>query len=155
MTGLANRRALMAGMNRSVSRARRGGELLHALFIDLDGFKAINDEHGHDVGDLFLSAVASRISGALRENDYSARYGGDEFVVLATATDPGRAERIRERVDAAIRGCYELGDVVIEYPGASIGVATADAQDGADALLARADAAMYAVKRERRAARLP
>lgn len=152
LTGLANRRALMVELNRAVSLARRTGGTLHALFIDLDGFKQINDQHGHDVGDAFLRAVAERLRGALRDDDYAARYGGDEFVVLATSADSGHAERIRERMEAAIAGRYELDGVMLEYPGASIGIATAMADEGADALLARADEAMYVVKRARRAA---
>lgn len=151
LTGLANRRALIGEIARMLSRAQRDGTLLHVVFIDLDGFKAINDQYGHDRGDAFLAAVAARIGSQLRVGDFAARYGGDEFVVLAEAADPASADRIRNRIAGALEGRYELGEIRIDYAGASVGVATSRESEGSDALLARADEAMYAIKRERRA----
>jgi diguanylate cyclase len=150
LTGLANRRALLAELSRMLARARREGSHLHLVFVDLDGFKAINDRHGHKVGDAFLVAVAARLTAVLRGGDFAARYGGDEFALLVAAADPGGAETVRARIAAAIAGRYELGGVVIDYQGASVGIATAEPGEGPDALLARADEAMYAVKHARR-----
>jgi diguanylate cyclase len=150
LTGLANRRALLAELSRMLARARREGSHLHVVFVDLDGFKAINDRHGHEVGDAFLAAVAARLTAVLRGGDFAARYGGDEFVLLVAATDPEGAENVRARIAAASAGRYELGGVIIDYPGASVGIATAAPGEGPDALLARADDAMYGIKRARR-----
>lgn len=152
LTGLANRRALIAEMTRMLNRCQRDGSHLHVVFIDLDGFKAINDRHGHDVGDAFLAAVAARIDSVLRTGDFAARYGGDEFVVLAEAKHVASAEVVRDRLAHALQGRYELGSTALEYPGASVGVATSQPGEVSDALLARADEAMYAVKRRRREA---
>lgn len=153
LTGLANRRALIAEIARMLARSQRDGSRLHVVFLDLDGFKAINDQHGHEAGDVFLHAVGARIASVLRTGDFAARYGGDEFVVLAEANDATSAEMIRDRIARAVQGRYELGTVTLDYRGASVGVATSQVGEGPDALLARADEAMYARKRERRAGR--
>jgi diguanylate cyclase len=150
LTGLHNRRALIAELARALARAQRDGQRVHVAFVDLDGFKAINDRHGHDVGDAFLHAVGARLAAALRGGDFLARYGGDEFVVIAPADDEGAAAAIGERFAAATRGRYELAGNTLDYPGASVGVATAEPGDSSDRVLARADQAMYAVKRARR-----
>jgi diguanylate cyclase len=150
LTALPNRRALLAELARALARAQREGSLVHVAFIDLDGFKAINDTHGHDVGDDFLAAVAARLATSLRGGDFLARYGGDEFVVLAASGDDAAVAPLRERLASATRGSYELPGVLLDYPGASVGVATAAPGDASDIVLARADEAMYAVKRQRR-----
>lgn len=150
LTGLANRRALIAEIARMLNRSQRESRHLHVLFVDLDGFKAINDQHGHDKGDAFLAAVAARISSGLRTGDFAARYGGDEFVVLAEASEADSSEMIRARIERSLKGRYDLGNATIDYPGASVGVATSQRNEGPDALLARADEAMYAIKRQRR-----
>ena len=133
-------------------RHRRLGAL---LFIDLDNFKTLNDTYGHDHGDALLQQVAQRLLGCLRQGDTLARFGGDEFVVLAPA-DPGSGEdggALRERIETLSRGRVELGDgVAIDYAGASVGVVLSrPGENDADTLLARADAAMYVVKQQRKA----
>jgi diguanylate cyclase len=150
LTGLPNRRALLAELARALARGQREHGLVHVAFVDLDGFKAINDTHGHDAGDDFLAAVAARLSTALRGGDFLGRYGGDEFVVIAASSDEAAVVPLRERLAAATRGRYELPGLVLDYAGASVGVATAAPGDPSDAVLARADEAMYAVKRARR-----
>lgn len=152
LTGLANRRALIAEMVRMLNRSQRESAHLHVVFVDMDGFKAINDRLGHDKGDAFLAAAAARITSGLRAGDFAARYGGDEFVVLAEAGEANSAEMLRARIERSLAGRYDLGGITLDYPGASVGVATSQANEGPDALLARADEAMYAIKRQRREA---
>lgn len=156
VTGLPNRRALMHEMTRRLAHCGRQHERLAVAFIDLDGFKAINDIHGHDVGDRFLAAMARTLRDALRAEDFVARLGGDEFVVLgslAHVEGPNAAQAFAERLASSTRCPFALGDVEIDYDGASVGVVTADEPVDADVLIARADAAMYEVKRARRASR--
>lgn len=154
VTGLPNRRALMAELTRRIAHCQRQHESLVVAFIDLDGFKAINDRHGHEAGDRFLAAIGRTLQGALRADDFAARLGGDEFVVVGTVAHvegPDRVEAFRERLAAATRRTFDLGRVVVDYDGASVGAVVAgDDQPDPDALIARADAAMYAVKRARK-----
>ncbi|WP_433381703.1 diguanylate cyclase [Actinoplanes sp. CA-142083] len=138
LTGLANRRALS-------ERLAAGLEGLVLLYIDLDGFKAINDEHGHAAGDAVLVEVARRIRGQVRSSDLCARLGGDEFAVLGEGLSSAEAERIEYALSEPI---VVPGAVV--RVGASVGIAsTAECIDGDD-LLSRADQAMFAIKRARR-----
>jgi diguanylate cyclase (GGDEF)-like protein len=120
----------------------------------MDGFKAINDEHGHGEGDLALRAVADVLRSTVREGDLAARLGGDEFVVYATGaatTDEGEAlaSRLRERLARANEAAAREGRPYTL--GFSIGVAAVEGGDDLDAVLTRADAALYARKLARRA----
>ncbi len=151
LTGVANRRALEQELQRRLAQAQREGTTLLVAFIDLDGFKAINDQHGHETGDRFLSQVARRLADGLRSSDLVARYGGDEFVVVAPTAV---GEDLRGRLEELIRGRYVSAGVPIDYAGASVGVEESRVGDiDADALLKRADAKMYEVKKERKATR--
>ncbi|MBO9664024.1 sensor domain-containing diguanylate cyclase [Dokdonella sp.] len=156
-TQLPNRRALMEEMHRRRAAHASDGEVLVAAFVDLDGFKAINDRYGHDVGDRFLSAIAGRLQGALRLDGFVARLGGDEFVALSSVRREAAAEAtasMQARLLAATIGAFDLDGVRIDYAGPSIGVVAAESADADPlALLARADQAMYEVKRRRKAAR--
>lgn len=151
LTGLPNRRALLAELSRMLARAQRDGSRVHVVFLDLDGFRAIDERYGSAAGDAMLEAVAARLSAAMRGGDYLARYGGDEFVVLAYAGADDAVDPLRARLAKSTAGAYELGTLTLDYPGASAGVATAMPGDAADAVLAAADEAMYADKRARRA----
>jgi diguanylate cyclase (GGDEF)-like protein len=120
------------------------------LVVDLDHFKAVNDRHGHPVGDQVLAALADALRGAARSEDLVARIGGDEFVVLARRTDAENGAALAERIRAAVEGLRVStpdGDTV--RLGASVGVGTTDASTTAQDLLEAADRAMYASKRRR------
>ena len=114
-----------------------------ALFCDLDGFKKVNDTHGHDAGDDVLTAVASRLDAAVRDDEVVARIAGDEFVVA----DASVAASIATRLLAVVAQPIRVGDGTLVRVGASIGIAELHSADDAARLLGRADAAMYAAKR--------
>ncbi|WP_150993038.1 MULTISPECIES: diguanylate cyclase domain-containing protein [Marinobacter] len=154
LTGISNRRAMEAELKRSLANANRAGSVIHLAFIDLDGFKSINDNHGHDAGDRFLIEMARKLKGGLRDGDFVARIGGDEFVVFGSAVscDYDRSRKaIRKRLEDLTRGTFHLGTASIDYEGASVGVVTSEPEMKLpDVLLARADEVMYSVKRARR-----
>lgn len=158
LTGLPNRRALMLELHRLFSLLKRTGHPLLISFIDLDGFKAINDTHGHDAGDLLLQTMAQQLAGALRSGDLLARVGGDEFVAVGMGPLSGE-ETVEAAVHSFQRRLFEQSQVqlslasqVLNYPGASVGVVAVDpASISIDDALRQADACMYAVKRQRRA----
>ncbi len=149
LTRLPNRRYAMDQLRLAIARADRNGDQIVAYFIDLDGFKAVNDAFGHAVGDDFLAITAARLRAVLREGDILARVGGDEFLALQTGVAPvdGEALRLGERLiqAASERAIFEGRAVAV---GASVGIA-AYPRDAATAevLLERADQAMYASKR--------
>ena len=162
LTGLSNRRALAGELGAALHvRNRSAGPVL--LMVDLDGFKAVNDVHGHGIGDQVLALVGAELSRAVRHGDTVARLGGDEFVVLArhTTSDADLSELVR-RVRGAIS---DVSDAAAEqWPGTpvsvSVGVArpedvpgweTLTTEELAEAMLAHADSAMYADKRTPRA----
>ncbi|MGZ6793143.1 MAG: diguanylate cyclase domain-containing protein [Mycobacteriales bacterium] len=149
LTGLANRVLLEERLRAVLSRDVRTGGSTGLLFLDLDGFKEVNDEHGHAVGDTVLTAVARRLTAAVRPADTVARLGGDEFVVLVEGTTQEDLSRLAERLSAAVREPLPTLDLDV---GVSIGTALATAGDAEPAaLLARSDAAMYAQKQARKA----
>ncbi|MNT57336.1 putative diguanylate cyclase YeaP [compost metagenome] len=127
-------------------------------FIDLDGFKQINDIHGHEAGDRLLTTMARQLGSALRSGDMLARMGGDEFVAVGMGPIPGE-ETVEGAVRRFGRRLFEhsvlqlpLSSRVMHYPGASVGVVAVDpAHTSVDEALRQADARMYEVKRQRRA----
>jgi len=148
LTGLLNRAGLDAHLAALLSTTREAGAPLALCFIDLDGFKAVNDAHGHDAGDSLLRIAAQRLTACTRSGDVVARLGGDEFVVLLTSfRELAEIALVMQRVVDALSAPVVLhgdGDV---HVGASVGVALfpADGEDAAT-LLAHADMAMYAAK---------
>ena len=153
LTGLLNRSAFRLQMERALRRARNTQELVALLFIDLDGFKKVNDTLGHGAGDEVLREVARRVTRSVRAADIVARIGGDEFVVLletpATATV---ADEVSSRILAALSDQYSFegltNSAAMPKVGASIGVALYTPQEShVDSLFKRADAAMYDAKR--------
>lgn len=157
LTGIPNRRALLQELTRGLAYSRRSGKALHLAFIDLDGFKAINDRYGHDEGDRFLIQIAQRLTAEMRDSDFVARYGGDEFVVFGPASAPDLEESrqvIRKRLEKLTAGTFNLNGEDILYPGASVGVVTSNADErDCEALIARADHEMYLVKQSRQSGR--
>ena len=147
LTGLANRRVLTERLSHALARAERTGEAVALLFIDLDGFKSVNDLYGHAAGDEVLIDVAERLRRVARGSDFVARLGGDEFVILLdTNVHPGSPSSLAERVlDALSSPCrFAGGSAMI---GASIGVAMHPPLSNLAAdLIRRADAAMYEAK---------
>jgi diguanylate cyclase len=155
LTGLMNRRALMQELVRLRALAQRNGCWLLAGAIDLDGFKQINDQHGHDAGDEFLRGVAQRLQAALRSGDVLARMGGDEFVVIGLGpklaeSGLAAASLLQQRLASATVAAYPAGMATLDYAGASVGVACLDPQSSVEEVLRESDAAMYRVKLTRR-----
>ena len=149
LTRLLNARGFAARLQAEIQRSRRYREPVSLLFLDLDGFKNINDKFGHRAGSQALREVAAVIRAQLRETDTGARWGGDEFTVIAPNTNKEAATMFAERIRAGI------AEHVTEWPlTASIGIATLDWEvaqvatvPDAQALLRDADAAMYEAKR--------
>lgn len=149
MTGLANRVHFDQAFQRSLSRARRHGSHLAVLFFDLDGFKPINDGHGHEAGDTVLKAVAERLSNEIRPEDLPARIGGDEFALLLGDVSEAEARIVAERCRKAIARPIAFGDRILSV-GVSVGVACYPMDGETTAgLLAAADHAMYLDKSDR------
>jgi diguanylate cyclase (GGDEF)-like protein len=153
LTGLPNRMLFMDELEASIRHATLRAERLAVLFVDLDGFKQINDQHGHSVGDDVLVVVAQRLRNVLSKEDLVARFGGDEFIVLvkgtrSTEAAPVIAARILRTLDNPLS--VDGSSVKV---GASIGISRFPA-DGttAETLLLNADAAMYAAKSGRQCA---
>lgn len=144
LTGLPNRRALFEAV-----ASRLGEGVVRIAFVDLDGFKAINDRFGHAVGDRFLVEVARRLRCAPGRRLLAARYAGDEFALLCDPEAEPTLAAWRETIAAMLVGRYALGGVTVDYEGASVGAVDSDPGDTPERLLARADAAMYEVKRAR------
>lgn len=152
LTGLPNRALLADHLQQALSRSERTLEHLAVLFVDLDGFKGVNDTFGHDAGDAVLVEQAHRIAGCLRPSDTAARHGGDEFVVLLSPLNRHRsiaeaeAMRIAERVERALVRPIPIRRRKAVVSG-SIGVVVASAEGGSPEMLIRAaDDAMYEAK---------
>jgi len=146
LTGLANRRYFDERLANTVARCRRQGSPLAMLYLDIDRFKHINDNHGHAVGDKVLKQFAERLKACVREGDLAARIGGDEFVLLAEgASTPADAEAIAAKIAAVLKRPLQVAgqDLAVS---ASIGVAFSRGAAGAEALMAAADGALYQAK---------
>jgi diguanylate cyclase (GGDEF)-like protein len=158
LTGWHNRRYLHARLKEELARAQRQGTGLTCLLIDLDRFKHINDQHGHLVGDMALREAAQRVDAHIRDSDAAARFGGDEFVVLAPGIGPEQAAALAERIRQAvsetpleIAGGHQLNlSVSIGVAGMVLGRNDPDLKTAADRLLAEADAALYRAKQNGR-----
>lgn len=145
LTGLFNRRHLMAELRRQLDRLARGGSF-SVMMIDLDGFKRVNDELGHDAGDLLLLDIAGALKQETRAVDLVARYGGDEFVVLLPDATPEGALTVAQRIVEAV-ACIGRERWSTTPVTASIGVAMADPSDDLTTLMRRADGQAYCAKR--------
>jgi len=146
LTGLANRALFRDRLEHALELSRRSGRKLAVLYLDLDEFKLVNDNLGHDAGDRLLMVVAERIKSCVRPGDTTARLGGDEFgVVLSEVNTVADAVIVAERVVEAFRQPFSIGMVV--HMGLSVGVVLrTDTSQGAEDLLRDADMAMYTAK---------
>jgi diguanylate cyclase (GGDEF)-like protein/PAS domain S-box-containing protein len=144
LTGLLNRTAFMRELQESLTSGRQPT----LIFLDLNGFKAINDLHGHDRGDEILRVIGSRLVGGLRPGDTAGRFGGDEFVLLAHGlTDRAAAEAYLERIMTLFTDPVRCRGDITHTVGVSVGVAHSARGDDPDELIRRADSAMYDAKR--------
>lgn len=154
LTGWHNRRYLNARLKEELARAQRQGTSLTCLVIDLDRFKQINDQHGHLAGDMALREAAQRVDAHIRGSDAAARFGGDEFVVLAPAIAPKQAACLAERIRSSVcetpltlpSGAQLNMTVSIGVAWITVSRDEADLKAAAERLLADADAALYRAK---------
>ena len=145
LTDLPNRRLLLDRLDLALSTAERTDSAVAVLFLDLDGFKQVNDRHGHATGDALLVQTAARLRAGLRDGDTLARLGGDEFVVLVEGvTDPDDPWRTAVRLSQALTAPFSLGGVRV-LVSASIGIAVSTSSTHRS-LLHAADNAMYRAK---------
>jgi diguanylate cyclase (GGDEF)-like protein/PAS domain S-box-containing protein len=147
LTQLPNRRALNERLPEAMARTRRLHKPLAVLFMDLDGFKAVNDHHGHATGDALLREIAKRLKTSVRETDYVARWAGDEFVILLEGMAPDAIQPLAQSLADVIEKPVTVGEINLSV-STSIGVALylPNAGETAHELLKRADVAMYEAK---------
>lgn len=147
LTGLPNRALFVDRVERALTRAQRNGTLVAVLFVDLDGFKKVNDGMGHEAGDILLMQVAERLTACVRKADTVGRHGGDEFtILLADMTDLGAVNRVAETILKRLAEPIALAQGVARI-GASIGISVYLRHgETPEELVSQADAAMYGVK---------
>jgi diguanylate cyclase (GGDEF)-like protein len=146
LTSLVNRTVFVDRLEHALHRVRRGNDLLAVLYCDLDGFKRVNDRLGHAAGDAVLREAATRLNATLRSADTAARFGGDEFAILAEDLhDEREATLLADRVVAALAAPFTVSGSRIDL-GVSVGVATTRGDADAEPLLRDADMAMYRAK---------
>ena len=145
LTGLPNRVLLNDRLDHALARCERRGEHVVVLFLDLDGFKLVNDSRGHSAGDAVLVEVARRLREAVRPSDTVARFGGDEFVIVSENGDPHHGAVLGRRIADVLEVPFEAAQVSA-VPRASIGTVVGGARDTAEGLLKKADLAMYEAK---------
>jgi len=147
LTGLSNRRLFLEESKRLLELARRHGEPFSIIMLDVDNFKRINDEYGHDVGDMVLKNRAKAIEGNIRSSDIAARYGGEEFIIALPKTNGEGALLVAER----IRQDFKKRKVKVNHEEVgttvSVGVATYEEGDDLETLIKKADEALYEAKR--------
>ncbi len=152
LTGLYNRRYLDSHLPQLVEHASNRGKALSVIVFDIDHFKAVNDGHGHDVGDLVLVEFSERLRSATRNIDLACRIGGEEFVLVLPGTDILLAERIGERIRKSIANMsFKVSEKVKLPITVSAGIASlADSDDTSEKMLKRADESLYIAKRDGR-----
>jgi diguanylate cyclase (GGDEF)-like protein len=152
LTGLPNRLLLADRLQQGINQAERSGGMLALCFLDLDGFKAVNDQHGHEAGDRLLKEIGQRLQLGLRSNDTVARLGGDEFVVLlAPVSGRHEALAVAQRLLQRLQQPVDLSPGTTVSVAASLGVALYPTHGHhAERLLAAADEAMFLAKRSGR-----
>ncbi|MCX7946399.1 MAG: sensor domain-containing diguanylate cyclase [Hydrogenophilus sp.] len=152
LTGAMSRTSLEEAFPSVLASAQARGQALFVAFVDLDGFKAVNDRYGHEVGDQLLVAVTERLRRVLRDEDRLGRWGGDEFVAFGEVERTFRPEEVAQRLAKATVGHYQLRERSLDYEGASVGVALSSelAQPELAELVRLADERMYRAKTARK-----
>ncbi|BDU74368.1 diguanylate cyclase [Mesoterricola silvestris] len=148
LTGIPNRRAMMEDLHAELLRTQRDGGSMAVIMADVDRFKAVNDTYGHEAGDQVLVALAQALRGALRAYDVCARWGGEEFLVLLPATARQGALEVGEKLRKAAAALSVPAAETRVTVGLSVGLAVLERGESMDALIRRADAAMYLAKRQ-------
>ena len=149
LTGLANRSAFMEKLDAVMSVADGTDQDVVVVMLDLDGFKPVNDSMGHTAGDQTLAIVAARLDGAVRTDELVARVGGDEFAVVATTTS-GAGEQLAQDLGARLLSCFDKQlrvDGIEIAIGCSVGTCVSQPGGSGEALITRADSALYEAKR--------
>jgi len=148
-TGLHNKRRLFEQIGSEIARARRYGEILSCLMIDIDDFKLVNDTYGHQTGDEALRQIGALLKQTLRVTDFVARYGGEEFTILLPRTDRTGAQRVAESIRTRVRAQKIIAGAASIQLTVSIGIACCTKFDRLDAqqIILRADSALYHAKR--------
>lgn len=149
LTGLLNRRGFRKELDRFVALARRHGETGVLAFVDLDGFKVVNDNYGHAAGDEVLRRVGAGLRRAVRKTDVVVRLGGDEFAVLLVRADRDGGRRRARAIERMLNALTVMWRGTPIGVCASVGIETFGPGDDSEAVIARADAAMYAAKQGR------
>ncbi len=149
LTGLPNRGLILDRVRMALIRAERIGLSPLIVFTDLDGFKDVNDRYGHEAGDAVLVEAARRLASTVRELDTCGRWGGDEFVLVVELEAESATESVIERLRTAFDPPFALPDGSTRQLGLSIGATVAAGRESVDALVDRADRAMYQAKRGR------
>jgi two-component system cell cycle response regulator len=147
LTGIMNRRALLAALKVEQTRAERNGYSMSLLMLDVDHFKAINDQHGHAMGDCVLAKLGRLLTSEIRQVDAAGRWGGEEFVVVLSGANEAGAKIAAERLRSAVQQ-LELSDDRghLVSVSVSIGVSCLEVKDTVETLINRADRAMYQSK---------
>ncbi len=150
LTGLNNRKAFYEKLNDVIKYARRYESEIALVYIDIDRFKQVNDTLGHDAGDDLLKEIAARLTSCLRETDFIARIGGDEFAAILNNPQAGQPDVVAARVVESIGKSYQINGLVINYVSASVGVSRYPMDtDNIQTLITYADTAMYQAKKKR------
>jgi len=146
LTGLLNRKAILAGLNEELERARRAHTAVTVMMIDVDHFKKVNDLYGHPAGDAVLAEVGRRLKFSIRAYDSAGRYGGEEFLVCLPDCDSDAAHEVAERVRLTIAGSEILAEKLAISTSASIGIASSTHAPDMEDLVRCADQALYQAK---------
>lgn len=146
LTGAGNRVALEKSLSREIELAKRHDQPLSILMMDLDHFKQVNDEFGHDMGDRVLKAVVGAVMECIRQTDMCFRYGGEEFLIMLSSADQAGALRTAERIRMTIKDLRFSNDKAELQVTSSIGCASLNGDDTLETLVRRADEALYHAK---------
>jgi diguanylate cyclase (GGDEF)-like protein len=149
LTGLPNRKLLMGLLEQVLKKAQLKGSIVALMFLDLDGFKGVNDTYGHEMGDLLLKSVAQRLTNCIRQSDTVARLGGDEFIVLLCgAQNISNVIKIADTIIQKLNEEFNINNTSINI-GASIGISIfPNNTSNPDEMLQMADKAMYEAKND-------